>query len=1528
MSSTWSVNDVIAFFEQYPFITSDQRQLLQIKQYTPVQLRQSLIKVLNELKIQEKDARDQIILDWNQISLKQLTPTYVLQRKPILRSSFSAKDPSPSSSDWKPEPALSSTPSNAISEKVQYFPSGEKKKPVVQFEDDISSEDTRNERKAFVPPELNKEKAETKWNGKEEYLIRDKKTQIVEKDSRVTEGETEKRKPVEPANANKSENDDIEKAIDDIYFYEIDELSVEEEKERKEIEDIRRKLSISQSVSGLSGPHSKSNSSITPYLQRNDDIITPSRRPSSFFSQPLASTKQPPNDLIETISQLQQVIEVLNNEKFALQDKNEALSHELTEKSKVLNLTIQEMKSMEQENHAILEESQKLTENLIQLREKYDKLVAVAKRTTLLINPRQTNANKSLHKFQQSRKALADSAMEKLVENENDNNDNNEEKVKDESVRVETILSEEEEEDLMMSMLPENFETVAKVEIESQTDLSALPTKDYQVSRKVQTSEKSMQTDEIAIRDTSIQTSEGSTQTDEVTILDSPETNSNIEILRRATINTKFNTRSSLIASLPTSIAFTQIASTAATPTNKKVDTTDAMVQTDRINNDFIRQSLIIATRASGDSGLPSKHHTPGTPIIPMNLKPQNQSHNNSSGRLSPKSPHSLSGVPLVNMMDLSTRDTLIPLNISAASLDTYDKPILQKQLLCEREIINSLQADKQLLVDFYENELRKLRSELADIDSHHLHKIESFTNQIKEKDQLIDDYQLKYESFQTIIQQLQKQVKSLALEKKADTSSTPTKSTNNNSPSRARKQSTSGGQSPTHSSPRRHESPTIREEPTVNEVKASPDAVPNAVTSPPVPTLPQSHSRPSSRRTSTSSTGRRRTNSPSKGRLNSYVQQHNTKAASNSKSDGKKEEEVNDLIQSATDAMKNYKQKVQLLTANNELLQEKIKKYQNSETLYEEEKERLLYKIEELEKEKLELEEKLQQLSKQVKEKGNDDRLIDLHSTSIILSEITDYDLYQSSQRPKTQNQFASLSSYAVNNNKVNGVQRGNDGVYYLKYDGNYQTPSQPFPSPESQKVPPHNFENHQPWLKTRADYFVDDDLILPNSELPQQPQSQIRPNIVINTAITDALLSIPPQNGSNNYNKEQKTQNKDEEEEVEYDINDEEFIVQNQDPPQNNQKGEINEDENDDDFFLTQDKWVKKEAIYLANLRYLSDLLQEISQSYQTMLKNISSYQQQYENDDQPLEHPHYPPSELPLKQNWFVPPSGPPNDANNNYESNGMTSLTSHTPPPMFSKTLLHHSRSKKEILQRLLESNFHFLQKQQTLLQHMRQPSPPIIFPSHSKSAPNNMNHMPYQQQFQGDEQQQYYKFLEDYYYQQQQKEHGRSQSHDNSSGGKSQSVFKRLYQGSTQSRGNGSGSGNSSPKRRMKNPSVSPFITLVRPKSAITRSTSPPSFYQHHNHSHHANLPSSSARLNEFLPEQMIEDVMRFDTPRTTNDLPTALSINIPQRPKSANHAIKSQKSSKPHRKIVGYDFPVRELIQALGRQAANNNTDS
>lgn len=412
-------------------------------------------------------------------------------------------------------------------------------------------------------------------------------------------------------------------------------------------------------------------------------------------------------------------------------------------------------------------------------------------------------------------------------------------------------------------------------------------------------------------------------------------------------------------------------------------------------------------------------------------------------------------------------------------------------------------------------------------------------------------------------------------------------------------------------------------------------------------------------------------------------------------------------------------------------------------------------------------------------------------------------------------------------------------------------------------------------------------------------------------------------------NYNKEQKAQNRDKEERVvEYDINDEDFIGQNRDPPSKNQNGDFKEDENDDDFFLTQEKWVKKEAIYLANLRYLSDLLQEISQSYQTMLKNISSYQQQYENDDHPLEHSHYPPSEPPLKQNWFVPSSGPPNDPQNNYESNGMTSLTSHTPPPMFSKTLLHHSRSKKEILQRLLESNFHFLQKQQTLLQHMRQPSPPIIFPSHSKSVPNNMHHMPYQQQSQGDEQQQYYKFLEDYYYQQQQKEHGRSQSHDNSTGGKSPSVFKRLYQGSTQSRGNGSGSGNSSPKRRMKNPSVSPFITFVRPKSATTRSTSPPSPYPLHNHSHHTNLPSSSARLNEFLPEQMIEDMMRFDTPRTTNDLPTAPSINIPQRPKSANHAIKSQKNSKQHRKIVGYDFPVRELIQALGRQAANNNTDS
>jgi hypothetical protein len=368
------------------------------------------------------------------------------------------------------------------------------------------------------------------------------------------------------------------------------------------------------------------------------------------------------------------------------------------------------------------------------------------------------------------------------------------------------------------------------------------------------------------------------------------------------------------------------------------------------------------------------------------------------------------------------------------------------------------------------------------------------------------------------------------------------------------------------------------------------------------------------------------------------------------------------------------------------------------------------------------------------------------------------------------------------------------------------------------------------------------------------------------------------------------------------------------------------------DDSFFLTQEKWIKKESMYLANIHYLLELLQEMGQSYQFMVQQTQQMQQNQQQQQQQS------------TQGEWRPNS--PSHRNNN-SSNQEPESERPLPRPPSKKQFLQQQQydrqqdSQKEILSRLVESNYSFLHKQQQKL-------------AQQKHFLLQQQRQQFQQQ-QNQQQQPRQDYPIDGQVPNLLKEHILETNIINT-------TPRSATSGLSNSTGGGGNDGKQKPRYQLglkkteppikKGKLVSPpFITMVRPRSA--------------NYNGNTNSNNNNNQMNHYFQnyayyDQLIDlDLLHAFTPRsnitggavsqkpninneiiinqTTNNNPQA-----PRRPRSANSATRnrshsptsrptSSKSSQQHnksqshlhhnpaRKIVGYDFPVRELIQNIGK---------
>jgi hypothetical protein len=388
MNSSWSSEDILHLFDCYSFITEDQKVLLKEKQYQPNQLNRNLLGILNELKITEQQPRDKILLDWNQISLKQLSPSVFLsQRRP---------QPSPAKSAEKGRPSLVKAYDKALSSRT--------------LVDDVDDDDVIDEIYFFELDEINPPPTI------QPQLSTSNSYNNLSSPRRVAfNGESERFSENIASNPSISLTSSLKIPTSTNL-----QVSLSPEKSQSNLP------SISLESIGKNSSFAKSSNFLSSSADRNQI-----------------------HELLTTVDELHKVIEVSNNEKFNLQQKITDMEEELSEEKKLLRLSTQEMKAIQNENNSLIEENTKLTDSLLKLRERCDKLMVLQKRTTLLVNSQNGKDRKIILPSMKEDQDYDDQSILSLIDSIDD--------------------------DLMMKMIDEYM-----IEKECQTNITVNPSSDYQ----------------------------------------------------------------------------------------------------------------------------------------------------------------------------------------------------------------------------------------------------------------------------------------------------------------------------------------------------------------------------------------------------------------------------------------------------------------------------------------------------------------------------------------------------------------------------------------------------------------------------------------------------------------------------------------------------------------------------------------------------------------------------------------------------------------------------------------------------------------------------------------------------------------------------------------------------------------------------------------------------------------------------------------------------------------------------------------
>jgi hypothetical protein len=328
MNSSWSSEDILQLFECYSFVTENQKAVLKEKQYQANQLNRNLLGILNELKIIEKQQRDKILLDWNQISLKQLSPSVFLSQRRL-------------------QPSKTETPEKSEKGRPSTFKAYDKALSSRTLSEDVDDDDVIDEIYFFELDEINPPPPSVQLSASNSYNNLSSPRRVA------FNGENER------FSDNTASNQSI---------------SLNPSSKIPSLSNLQVALSPEKSQSNLPSISLES-------IGKNNSSFGKS---SNFFSS--SSERQQINELLVTVDELHKVIELSNNEKFGLQQKITDMEEKLSEEKKLLRLSTQEMKAIQNENNSLVDENSKLNDSLLKLRERCDKLMVLQKRTTLLVN--------------------------------------------------------------------------------------------------------------------------------------------------------------------------------------------------------------------------------------------------------------------------------------------------------------------------------------------------------------------------------------------------------------------------------------------------------------------------------------------------------------------------------------------------------------------------------------------------------------------------------------------------------------------------------------------------------------------------------------------------------------------------------------------------------------------------------------------------------------------------------------------------------------------------------------------------------------------------------------------------------------------------------------------------------------------------------------------------------------------------------------------------------------------------------------
>jgi hypothetical protein len=1329
MNSNWNPPEIIQFFERYPFVTGEQIEVLRQKNYSFPQISQNILRVLNELKIRDEHQRNFLITDWNEILLKQLKPSDVLNRKTtVLRG---------------PSPVTKSG--------------------------------------AHAPP-------------------------VNKVDLKLL--------------------DDDEDAISDIFFFELEEIN-------KEVEEAKSstKKGFDDEIP-LPSSNASSRSLIFSYSASQKNPSSPSKNNNNNN-----------NNLLETIEELHRVIEIVNNEKFDLQTQVQDLQLALEEEKRLTEQSSQEMKDMERENNALMDENFKLNDALAKFHDKYEKLKAIQKRATIILK----NNNPT---FSGSGKKSTD--------------------------MMKTPIKEEVDED-DEELLVGNAERKSGSRNKGQFELK---------------------------RAFSFDTAELITMEEDLMMMMSPAIEGGGNQQPKTPLLSQYLLKDQ---NFPKDIPLSPLPhgeSSAMKREEERPSMKTVEIQTDPIHSEYIRRSMISAIKS---------------PLKPNN---SNASLNNSTSSNNNSNSPYLSNNPVrrasqIEILNNQLRDDqdLIPQNVTQAALEYYDLKTLQKQFLNDREIIQSLTKEKTLLIQFYDMEMNKLKSEVIDEKSNYLQDREKFFRSTTEKARTIRELERKYQQKEKELERLQEEITLQSSQKSQEEDNklahlnvlqsihedTSSAHMNNNSSANNNNNNSNinMAKSPSHANSSNNNTTTnnVNKKHLINtrhrKIVAKKDENPQqSLVSP-----PSSSNVGQSILNTAIALGASPTTNIKKATENSLethsFPEHQSLVLEEKDSRiSQLEKEKNELVH-----------QTESLTVTNNLLKENISNLsmQLQSSLVENQK----------------FLEKIKFLEDRVGD-GNSNYNYNYPRPNITLemSDITDQNnespLRRRRDAQEKDNNAMNYNSNQMQNHGNNLKMKDNNNSYHFKYDG------------FDHGTDEYYYNNGHP---NTNNLYRNNNYYLQTSSLSPMPV----PATALENSIDNGQDYAQIPNPDYYYHPYPMMTGEEEGEFYDPLCADEEDEGEEYDEEQKERSQQQRKAlRKDDSFFLTQEKWIKKESMYLANIHYLLELLQEMGQSYQFMVQQTQQMQQQQQQ---------------PTQGEWR--PSSPSH--RNNNSSNQEPESERPLPRPPSKKQFLQqqqHDRqqdSQKEILSRLVESNYSFLHKQQQKLAQQK--------------------HLLLQQQRQQFQQQQnqLQQPRQDYYpidgqFPNLLKEHILETNITNT-------TPRSATSGLSNSTGGGGNDGKQKPRYQLglkkteppikKGKLVSPpFITMVRPRSANYNGNTTGNNNNNNQMNHYFQ--------NYAYYDQLIDlDLLHAFTPRSNvtgavsqkpninnhNEIiinqTTSNNPQAPRRPRSANSATRnrshsptsrptSSKSSQQHiksqshvhhnpaRKIVGYDFPVRELIQNIG----------